>query len=219
MKVGYTLKKDLKQEIIDAALQLFQTHGYNGVTISQIVAHVGASKGGFYHHFKAKDELLYEIHDVFITYVLEEAKRTEEMYATPITKLCALLQSFTAAFHKYQAHITVFYDESKSLLDSDREVIKQKRDAYRKILQHVIIEGQQSGDFRTELPPTIVTMSITGMVNWSYKWYKQDGTMTMAQITAIFIDMILRSIITQQGAQEASEYVIQSANNEAGFIF
>ena len=43
--------------------------------------------------------------------------------------------------------------------------------------------------------------------------------MTMAQITAIFIDMILRSIITQQGAQEASEYVIQSANNEAGFIF
>jgi len=208
MKVGTQLKKDLKQDIIDAALQLFQTHGYNGVTVNQIVAHVGASKGGFYHHFKAKDELLYEIHDIFITYVLEEAQKTQQQYTTPITRLCALLQSFTAAFHTYQAHITVFYDESKSLLDSDREVIKQKRDAYRKILQQVIVDGQHSGDFRKELPPTIVTLSITGMVNWSYKWYKQDGTMTMEQITTIFIDMILRSIITTAGTKEAEQYFI-----------
>lgn len=217
--MGNQLKKDLKQEIIDTALQLFQAHGYNGVSVNQIVAQAGTSKGGFYHHFKAKDELLYEIHDIFITYVLEEAKKTEEHYTTPIAKLCALLHSFTAAFHTYQAHITVFYDESKSLLDSDREVITQKRDAYRKILQQVIVDGQQSGDFREALPPTIVTLSITGMVNWSYKWYKQDGTMTMTQITDIFIDMILRSIVTQQGAEEAKHYSIESANIDAGFIF
>ncbi|WP_188613235.1 TetR/AcrR family transcriptional regulator [Lysinibacillus alkalisoli] len=207
MKVG-TIVTSLKQSIIDASLSLFKEHGYNGVTVNQIVQHAGTSKGGFYHHFTSKDELLYEIHDVFISYVLKNAKTAYHDYHTPITRLVAILRTFTEVFHTYQAHIIVFYEESQSLLGDERTLIKAKRDEYRKLLQRVIEEGQTCGDFRKVLPPIIVTMSITGMINWTYKWYKQDGTLTMQQITAIFIDMILRGIVTKQGEQEASLYFL-----------
>ncbi|WP_138918926.1 TetR/AcrR family transcriptional regulator, partial [Ornithinibacillus scapharcae] len=56
--------------MIHSALHLFEKQGFHGVTVNQIVESIGTSKGGFYHHFTSKDELLFVIHDTFITYVL-----------------------------------------------------------------------------------------------------------------------------------------------------
>ncbi len=102
------VKKTLKQRIVDASVVLFQQDGYHNVTVDRIVEYIGASKGGFYHNFKSKDELLYEIHDVFISYVIKQSQDAYDKYDTPITRLCAMLQTLTQVFDMYQAHITVF---------------------------------------------------------------------------------------------------------------
>lgn len=48
-----------KQHITHTALRLFQEHGYSNVSISDIVEAAGISRGGFYAHFKNKDDLLW----------------------------------------------------------------------------------------------------------------------------------------------------------------
>ena len=195
--------KRLKERILESAIELFRENGYHRVTVDQIVEKTGTSKGGFYHNFYSKDELLYEIHDVFISYVIKKAQEAYDECSTPVSKLCAILQSFIQVFDLYQPHITVFYQESMYLPEVYKETINDKRDQYRLLLQKVIQEGQQSGDFRKEIPANISTMAIIGMVNWTYKWFKQDGPMTMEEITAVFRDMILHSITTEQGLLEA----------------
>lgn len=89
-------KKPLKQRILESSLLLFQEKGYHGVTVDQIVEQAGTSKGGFYHNFKSKDELLYEIHDVFISYVIEKAQESYNLNATPITTV----KRYIAIFRK-----------------------------------------------------------------------------------------------------------------------
>jgi len=61
---------ELKEKIIETSLTLFDQHGFHGVSVNEIVKACGTSKGGFYHHFSSKDELLFVIHDYFISYVL-----------------------------------------------------------------------------------------------------------------------------------------------------
>lgn len=213
------VKKTLKQRIVEASLTLFQQDGFHGVTVDRIVEYIGASKGGFYHNFKSKDELLYEIHDVFISYVIKKSQEAYDQYDTPITRLCAMLQTLTQVFDMYQAHITVFYEESRSLSAEYNELIHKKRDQYRDILQKVIAEGQQTKDFRSELPCTIVTMAIVGMINWTYKWFKQSGPLTMEEITKVFTDMVLRSIVTDQAREEAAQFMLtMKPATETGFI-
>ncbi|MFC5560325.1 TetR/AcrR family transcriptional regulator [Ureibacillus thermophilus] len=199
------MKKTLKQRILETSLHLFQQYGYHGVTVDEIVAEAGTSKGGFYHNYKSKDELLYEIHDVFISYVIEKAELSYKENHTPVLKLAAILHSFIKVFDMYKPYITVFYEESAYLNEEFKQIINEKRDRYRKLLEKVISEGQQSGDFRKELPANIVTMAIIGMINWTYKWFKQDGPLSMEEITAIFKDLILRSIVTEQGLEEAKQ--------------
>jgi len=52
------LAKVRKSELIDCAEALFFAHGYENTTVADIIARAGVSKGGFYHHFASKEELL-----------------------------------------------------------------------------------------------------------------------------------------------------------------
>jgi TetR/AcrR family transcriptional regulator, cholesterol catabolism regulator len=196
------VEKQLKDRIIETALKLFEQYGYHGVTVDRIVTECNTSKGGFYHNFKSKDELLYHIHDVFITYVLNKAQEAYTKYKTPTERLCAIILSFVKVFDLYKPHITVFYQESTYLKPEYSEKINEKRDQFKQIIFQVIREGIEAGEFRSELPVEITGMSIIGMVNWTYKWYKPNGPKTIEEIAKIFTDLILHSLLTDSAKQK-----------------
>jgi AcrR family transcriptional regulator len=50
-------KARTRQRIIESARRLFNRSGFEQVTIDQIMADAGLTRGGFYHHFASKDEL------------------------------------------------------------------------------------------------------------------------------------------------------------------
>ncbi|MBU5266385.1 TetR/AcrR family transcriptional regulator [Virgibacillus proomii] len=192
------MRTDLREKIIQSSLLLFEKKGFHGVTVNEIVADVGTSKGGFYHHFTSKDELLYVIHDTFITYVLEKAMYAINMYESPTRKLRAIIKDFVKVFDIYKPHISVFYQESIYLKHEYEVIIKEKRDCFKKLIFHTIKEGQECGEFRKDLPVEITGMAILGMVNWTYKWYHPTGKNTIEEISEIFVELILHAIIAKE---------------------
>ena len=50
-----------REEIFEAALSCFNRNGYHQTSIDEIAAQAGISKGGIYHHFKSKKELVIEL--------------------------------------------------------------------------------------------------------------------------------------------------------------
>ena len=48
-------RANLKQEILDAAWELFDKNGYEKTTVNDIIKKANTSKGGFYYYFKAKE--------------------------------------------------------------------------------------------------------------------------------------------------------------------
>ncbi len=194
MKKG-GLVTNLRDKIIHSSLHLFEKHGFHGVTVNQIVESTGTSKGGFYHHFTSKDELLFVIHDTFITYVLEKAYIAKNTYDSPTKKLQEIIKSFVQVFDLYKPHISVFYQENVYLKADYEELIKKKRDQFKNIIIDTIHEGKASGDFREDLSEEITGMAILGMVNWTYKWYKKSGEKSIDEIGNIYVDLIMRSIL------------------------
>ncbi|EGL83408.1 transcriptional regulator, TetR family [Caldalkalibacillus thermarum TA2.A1] len=194
-------QKSTKERILETALELFEARGYHGVTVDQIVQESGTSKGGFYHNFKSKDELLYIIHDSFISYVLDKAQEAYEEWQTPTERLYAIVRSFVMMFEQYRAHVTVFYQESLYLSPEYFKKIKQKRDRYKDMMFKVIEEGIKCGEFRPEVPVPITSMAIFGMINWTYKWYKEDGLYTIGEIADMFADLVLHAVLTDKARQ------------------
>jgi AcrR family transcriptional regulator len=52
-------KKERTGEIIRAAVDEFLENGYDGTSMESIARRAGVSKGGLYHHFSSKDEILF----------------------------------------------------------------------------------------------------------------------------------------------------------------
>jgi len=51
-------KQERTGEIIQAAVDEFLENGYDGASMDSIARRAGVSKGGLYHHFSSKDEIL-----------------------------------------------------------------------------------------------------------------------------------------------------------------
>ena len=62
MKINPTRLK-----ILETSQNLMMRQGFHGVTVDQIIAEAGISKGSFFYHFKSKDELPAALLDNFLS--------------------------------------------------------------------------------------------------------------------------------------------------------
>jgi AcrR family transcriptional regulator len=60
-------RAEMKRKIIDSARRLFNRHGFEKVSISQIMAGAGLTHGGFYSYFGSKSDLYAEVLGCFFT--------------------------------------------------------------------------------------------------------------------------------------------------------
>lgn len=185
-----------KDRIINSAVRLFETYGYSNVTVDKIVYESGTSKGGFYHNFKSKDELLYTIHDFMITYALEKQQEAIHKCDSSKDTLAEIIRSFVLLFRTYRSHLTIFNEETLHLSKEYYQKIEEKRDLYKNRMYQVIDDGVKKGEFRADLNVQIITMAIFGMLNWIYKWYKPSGDFSLEEISEIYSDFILQSMLS-----------------------
>ncbi len=57
------IREEKKRQIMDAALEVFATEGYQRTSISKIAASAGISKGLMYNYFESKKDLIISIFD------------------------------------------------------------------------------------------------------------------------------------------------------------
>jgi len=53
-------KEQTRARIVECARRMFNRHGFEAVSIDEIMASAGLTRGGFYHHFANKEELYSE---------------------------------------------------------------------------------------------------------------------------------------------------------------
>ena len=58
MRVSKEVMADHRVAILKAAASLLRSHGFEGVSVAEIMGKVGLTHGGFYGHFSSKEELI-----------------------------------------------------------------------------------------------------------------------------------------------------------------
>jgi len=58
-------KQRTRHRIVESARELFNRRGFAEVSIDGIMAHAGLTRGGFYNHFKTKEDLFLEVIEDF----------------------------------------------------------------------------------------------------------------------------------------------------------
>ncbi len=153
-----------RAELLDTAKKIFLEKGFNAATVNDILMAVGLSKGGFYHHFKSKDDVLDALR---VQYTKRFLKIVEERVASvPDDAMEERFQTWIKAFvdayySSYAEHDLVYHSVHPNRANADRTAII-------KSLMNLLEQGLAKGAWSLSSPlltATIMYSAIHGVID------------------------------------------------------
>jgi TetR/AcrR family transcriptional regulator, transcriptional repressor for nem operon len=102
-----TPRPDARTRILDAAMRVLRTRGYEGSSVDDICAAAGVTKGAFFHHFRSKEDLAVATAAHFSTWLEALFDRLAwRDHADPRDRLLAYVDARIAILRGDIAHFT-----------------------------------------------------------------------------------------------------------------
>ncbi len=190
-----------RERVLAAAVELFARNGYDGTSVSQVLATAVVAKGGFYHHFASKQDLLYEVYGDLITRQLAGMERILALDLPPAETLRALITDLVVSTADSYRQALVFSRESSRLDDARAQEHRRQRRRYDDAVRRLVADAQRSGAFARVASPQIVTYTIFGVINELPLWYRPGGRKRPAQIAAELSEFVLAALTAGTSSQ------------------
>ena len=172
--------KASRDEILQAAAELFMAFGYAATSIDAVAERLGATKGRIYHHYRSKADLYFDVQVAAMNRVTEAIEPIARGPAGAVERLSAMaLRHAQILLTELPMQKVAVQGLERQLLGNSpghspaskrlRAVVKM-RDDYERLFAEVIDDGIREGAF-VDLPPRLATKPFFGVLNWATVWY------------------------------------------------
>lgn len=138
-----------REELLDLALELCRTHGYEAMSVEQVTQAAGVAKGTFYHYFSSKADLQTQLVHRFGASLLDHltaaASRAEGTAAARMRVIMDAAAAYKAR-HADVAQAAFLYREENYALR--HRLLAEWRERARQVLLPVITDGVADGSMR-----------------------------------------------------------------------
>jgi AcrR family transcriptional regulator len=189
-------KTDTKRMIVEKATDLFYEHGFVAGSIRDIARAVGVTNAAIYIHFKDKDEILYTIIEEIGSIVLNALRDATRDCTDPLDYLTSMIRTQVCLIKEKRKQIKIYMEEQYQLSDKLRKKAYKKHRKIYHLYYDKVCEIKDLNRLR-DVDETVVAFSIFAMINWSYRWYHDDGRMSIEDIAEDIISIILRGILKE----------------------
>jgi AcrR family transcriptional regulator len=184
----------VRDRVLTAAVELFAAQGYDATSVAQVAERAGVAKGGFYHHFASKQELLFAVYGDLISRQLEGMQRILDARHEPSATLRELIEDLVISTAASSERALVSFREIANL-DSERgSQLRAARRRYHDAVIKFVRDGQADGSFARVASPETITFTIFGVINELPLWYRQGGRKRPAQIANELADFVLAAL-------------------------
>ncbi|QEW23628.1 HTH-type transcriptional repressor KstR2 (plasmid) [Marinibacterium anthonyi] len=159
-----------------------------------IASLAGVSKSLLYHYYPSKSELIFSIIYAHLTDLEAELAEADDASLPPRERLEKLVTAVLLAYegaddqHKVQLNAgEALSDEQRALITGlERQIVKH----FSAVLNE--IHPQLDKPDRPLLMP--VTMSLFGMMNWVYMWFRDGGKISRRDYARMATTLILEGV-------------------------
>lgn len=181
-----------RQDILQAATELFTERGYDKSSIRELAARAGVSSASLYHHFRSK-------YAVFVSLIegamdlhfagLDEALRD---YDAPDDQLRHVFRNHLR-IHLGHPEVRLVAGDFSPLHGPELDEFIAQRDRYEHAIQEIVVRGQQAGVFDVADPKLAVAAAL-GAANEVDRWYRPGGRLSAEEVTEGIVAFIMRGL-------------------------
>ncbi|ASY57621.1 MULTISPECIES: TetR/AcrR family transcriptional regulator [Sinorhizobium] len=185
--------EEKQRGILTSAAAVFAEMGMEKASMAQIAAHSNVSKALLYHYYPSKDALIFDIvrtHLAELDAAIEAADRPD---LAPGERLRLLVRQVLENYrdaddqHKVQLNGTsaLSPEQMAEIRAIERRIVKR----FSSVLNDI------NPDLNNDRPLLMpVTMSLFGMMNWVYMWFRPDGPISRDEYAEIATTLILEGV-------------------------
>jgi AcrR family transcriptional regulator len=157
--------RERKQQLLDAASELFASRGYESTRIADICAAAGVAKGLFYWYFDTKESLFAEL----VRSMRLALRRAQGAAMDPQTGPVARIRAGSEATIRFMAEHRAYY----ALLDHERVgtheaavagALSEGAQVYASDVERLVCEGQALG-LIPDADPRLIATGVVGTVS------------------------------------------------------
>lgn len=163
-------KKERMDNIVQSALAEFLEKGYENATMESIAGRAALSKGGLYHHFRSKDEILLYVNQK-LTEPVQILMRQAEHLPSPARALRFYIQHYLKYWMDHPKHLTFFFLSTTRVLADIKiwGLYEQLAEETICFFQRLLAQGIKSGEFEshdTRARATVLMSSLDGVAGY-----------------------------------------------------
>lgn len=189
------MKKDKPKyrQIIDAAVIVIAENGYHQAQVSKIAKQAGVADGTIYLYFKNKEDILISLFQEKMGTFIEKVEEKLEGKKTAAEKLCQMIDMHFQLLSE-DRHLAIvtqleLRQSNKDLRLKINEVLK----GYLQVVDNILIEGRDSGEFSHDLDIRLARQMIFGTMDetvttWVMNEQKYDLTALAEPVQKLLIN-------------------------------
>lgn len=179
-------KEATRQRVLEAARELFDTHGYQGTTVREIARRAEVSVGSVFTTFASKGEILSEVMAARLDPLYAEIDRVmphlRGSTADRLRTMFAIHFEFEAKHVRlFMSHIAAAYDWT--LTEGARPYGRNTR--LKEVIVDALIKGQADGDVRHDIELQEVVDLLMSAYAWTYRLVITNGADAKAMIAVM----------------------------------
>ena len=190
---GYNARRE---EIINAAAQVFKVRGYRGTKLADIATVLGIDRVSLYYYISSKDEVFEEVVTAVVISNTEHILEIRDSSIPVEQKLRDTIEHVMNAYADNYPFLYVYLQENLSHVAPNRmewaSKMREINRRYTQALVEIIQQGYDSGTFREVAPAGVVANGVLGMVSWTNRWFDPNRSQVTAEVIGRgYADIIL----------------------------
>ncbi len=174
--------------ILHRSAELFAQYGYSGTSITMIAEACGVSKALLYHYYPDKEAVLFDILSAHLEELVAEAERAAASTEDAKERLYALVAALLEAYRDADAEHQVQIANLKLLNEEHQEALRAMERTLVTIFSDALAQAVPEVGRGPLLKP--LTMSLFGMLNWHYMWFRDGKGLTRAEYARLVTDLV-----------------------------
>jgi TetR/AcrR family transcriptional regulator len=178
---------DKRLAILRGAASLFANQGFDRTSMSEIALALGVSKALFYHYYRSKDDLLFDIIRSHLSELVEVTEAADDPALPPGARLENVIAAILDCYRDADDEHKIQIGHLGRLSEVQQGELKGLERRLVEVLAGIVAALNPKLEKRLVKP---LTMSLFGTLNWKYMWFRDGGPVTHAHyvklVTALF---------------------------------
>jgi AcrR family transcriptional regulator len=176
--------------ILSQSASLFAQHGFTGTSITMIAEACGVSKALMYHYYNSKDDVLFDLLADHLNHLIAAVEAASESAGDGKERLFAICTALLEAYRGADAEHQVQISSLKLLPQAQQSVLKELERQLVVIFSNAIAATLPTVADRPDVLKPL-TMSLFGMLNWHYLWFRDGKGMTREAYARMAAGLVL----------------------------